>query len=68
MDQDRDLGLTKGTWFFLCTNGKFSCTFDFEIDCWLKIPNPTIPHMSIITAVGTESRCGLQDIIHLQSY
>lgn len=42
----------KAAWFFLCTMGKFSCAFDFEMERWHKIPNPAIPRMSIITAAG----------------
>jgi len=50
MDQDQEV--KRSAWFFVCTIGKFSCAFDFEMDRWHKIPNPSIPRMSIITAAG----------------
>eukprot|EP01018_Ginkgo_biloba_P027146 Gb_21514 [translate_table: standard] len=42
----------KRPWFFLCTTGKFSCVFDFEMNRWHRIPNPAIPRASILTAAG----------------
>lgn len=40
-------------WFLLCTSGKFSCAFDFEMKKWYRLPNPPIPHSSILGAAGS---------------
>lgn len=53
MDKNQDQEVKRPAWFFLCTTGKFSCAFDFEMNRWYKIPSPSIPRMSIITAAGS---------------
>ncbi|GLJ09263.1 hypothetical protein SUGI_0105100 [Cryptomeria japonica] len=42
----------KQPWFFLCTTGKFSCAFDFQMNRWHRMPNPAIPRSSILAAAG----------------